>query len=82
MFRETKLKHAVGYENILDEFNVGHFGIKVKVTRYILHFCQIYCYKYLLNQYRGSILWIHVVIQITFHSIYIQNNCSHNCNKK
>ena len=27
--------HAVGYENILDILNVGHCGIKVKVT---LHF--------------------------------------------
>ena len=32
MVRKMKLKHAVGYENILDEFSVGHCGIKVKVT--------------------------------------------------
>ena len=30
MVRE--LKHVVVYENILDEFNVRHCGIKVKVT--------------------------------------------------
>ena len=27
-----KLKHVVVYVNILDKFNVGHCGIKVKVT--------------------------------------------------
>ena len=35
MVRKMKLKHAVGYENILDEFSVGHCGIKIKVT---IHF--------------------------------------------
>ena len=28
----NKLKHVVAYKNILDEFSVGHCGIKVKVT--------------------------------------------------
>ena len=32
MVRKMKLKHNVVYENILDKFNVGHCGIKVKVT--------------------------------------------------
>ena len=32
MVRKMKLIHVVVYENILDDFNVGHIGIKVKVT--------------------------------------------------
>ena len=37
MVREKKLKHIVEYENILDEFNVGHFGIKVKESIALYH---------------------------------------------
>ena len=32
MATKMKSKHAAVYENILDEFNVGHCGIKVNVT--------------------------------------------------
>ena len=32
MVRGINIKHVVVSEGILDEFSVGHYGIKVKVT--------------------------------------------------
>ena len=32
MFKKIKFKHVAVYESILDEFSVGHYGIKVKVS--------------------------------------------------